>query len=221
MRHRTFQKRTLRSQSQAVPRSAANSREPREHVIGTSAAPARSRRPSCAQVRRLRRRARAKAPLVVSTRRHEEPRGVPVGDGAATGTRGGASRGCGAGAGEGGTLVAGDVAATPREAPARTLARVAPPRAARAAAPRTVSAAPATLAGKGRVAQLRLAGPADRPCSLPGPVVSRVLCPGRTFLEGVCAPPKHSEYGVRQCLRPPGFRWRFWTSSPPPPPHQG
>lgn len=88
------------------------------------------------------------------------------------------------------------------------------------AAPRTVSAAPATLAGKGRVAQLRLAGPADRPCSLPGPVVSRVLCPGRTFLEGVCAPPKHSEYGVQQCLRPPGFRWRFCTS-PPPPPHQG
>lgn len=164
MRNRTFQKRTLRSQSQAVPRSAANSREPREHVIGTSAAPARSRRPSCPQVRRLRRRARAKAPLVVSTRRHEEPRGAPVGDGAATGTRGGASRGCGAGAGagrarpaafagEGGTLVAGDVAATPREAPARTLARVAPPRAARAVAPRRRAedgeCCPGDIGGKG------------------------------------------------------------------------
>lgn len=187
MRNRTFQKRTLRSQSQAVPRSAANSREPREHVIGTSAAPARSRRPSCPQVRRLRRRARAKAPLVVSTRRHEEPRGAPVGDGAATGTRGGASRGCGAGAGEGGTLVAGDVAATPREAPAQTLARVAPPRAARAVAPRRRTedgeCCPGDIGGKGpsRAAPPRgpgrsalfTAGSRGQPRPVPGSYISR------------------------------------------------
>lgn len=89
--------------------------------------------------------------------------------------------------GEGSTLVAGDVAATPREAPARTLARVAPPRAARAVAPRRRAedgeCCPGDIGGKGpsRAAPPRgpgrsalfTAGSRGQPRPVPGSYISR------------------------------------------------
>lgn len=78
------------------------------------------------------------------------------------------------------------------------------------AAPRTVSAAPATLAGKGRVAQLRLAGPADRPCSLPAASCAQVV-----HFSRACARPQNiANTGFGSVCGPQAFAG---GSGPPPP----